>query len=314
MGDVPVERIEACNNCGARDAEVTSRSRDFEYDTCSNEFTFVRCRACQLIYLRDRPVVAALGIIYPSSYQPYEFDEILSPLVTRARNLVQGRKVAPVAARAPADALVVDVGCGGGAFLRILKRLGPPGWRLIGVDFAEDAIRSLAKAGIEGRQGRFESMDWDLPPPDVVVMNQVIEHLDDPAAVVGRAFALLKPGGILMLETPSVDAWDARLFWKRHWGGWHTPRHWTLYTPATLTALLRRSGFEVVETKALLSPTFWLQSVHHWLLDRPRLRRLAPFFDITHIAPLCLTTGLDLFQLGLTGKTSNFRIVAMKPT
>ena len=47
------------------------RSRDHEFATCDNEFVFVRCRACGLTYLRNRPAPHTLGIIYPSSYYRY---------------------------------------------------------------------------------------------------------------------------------------------------------------------------------------------------------------------------------------------------
>jgi 2-polyprenyl-3-methyl-5-hydroxy-6-metoxy-1,4-benzoquinol methylase len=311
--EISVDRIDTCNNCGSASAEVISQSRDFEYDTCSNEFCFSRCGNCGLVYLRDRPSISTLSIIYPPHYVPYEFEEHLGPLLAKARNFVQARKIRPLAQYAPPQALVVDVGCGGGEFLRILKRVGPPGWRLVGVDFAEAAIANLKRSGIEGCKGRFESIEWNLPPPDVIVMNQVIEHLDDPAAVVKRAFDLLKPGGILMLETPSVDAWDARWFRKRYWGGWHTPRHWTIYTPQTLSLLLQRSGFEVVEVQHILSPNFWLQSIHHWLSEQNKfLQRLAPFFDVKHVLPLAGATAFDILQLLATGKTSNFRIIGRK--
>lgn len=309
---IPVDRITTCNNCGSDASEVVATSRDFEYDTCGNEFSHVACSACGLVYLRDRPAVSTLGIIYPPSYVPYKFDERLSPLVNKLRNYVQAKKIAPIVALAPKDALVIDVGCGGGALLRIMQHSGPPGWRLVGVDFADEAIENLKRFGIEGRKGRFEAMEWDLPPPDVIVMNQVIEHLDDPAAVVRRSYELLKPGGVLLIETPSVDAWDPKLFWKRYWGGWHTPRHWTLYTPSTLSDLLRRSGFEIVEVKHILSPNFWLQSFHHWMSERPALQRVARYSDVTYFIPLCFSTALDAFQLAITGKTSNFRIVGKK--
>jgi SAM-dependent methyltransferase len=310
---IPIDLIEICNSCGSSSATAVATSRDFQFETCSNEFTFVQCRSCGLIYLRDRPAVSTLGIIYPPHYGPYKFDERLGPVINWVRNYVQSKKIAPIVAHAPPNALVVDVGCGGGGLLRIMKRLGPRDWRLVGVDISQTAIASLASAGIEGRQGRFESMGWDLPNPDIIIMNQVIEHLDDPSGVVRRCFELLKPGGVLLIETPSVDALDADLFRERYWGGWHTPRHWTLYTPATLSELARRHGFESIETKHLLSPTFWLQSVHHWMLDRPALRRFAHFVDITHFVPLVIATSLDWLQLQVTGKTSNFRLVARKP-
>jgi 2-polyprenyl-3-methyl-5-hydroxy-6-metoxy-1,4-benzoquinol methylase len=311
---ISTDTILECNSCGRQRAEVVSKSRDFEYDSCDNEFTFVRCAHCQLVYLRDRPAVSALDIIYPPNYIPYEFNEHLGPLLAKARNIVQARKIRPIKALAPGEALIVDVGCGSGEFLRLLKKFGCPAWRLAGVDISDRAIANLAGMGIEGRRGRFEAMEWDLPAPDVIIMNQVIEHLDNPAAVVRRSFDLLKPGGLLVLETPSVDAWDAEWFRRRYWGGWHTPRHWTLYTPKTLGALLESAGFEIAEVKHILSPNFWLQSIHHWMSERgSMMRQMAPFLDVKHLIPLCAATAFDLFQLTFRGTTSNFRMIGKKP-
>jgi hypothetical protein len=144
-------------------------------------------------------------------------------------------------------------------------------------------------------------------------MNQLIEHLDDPSAAVIKAYDILKPGGVLFIETPSTDAWDYRLFRRRYWGGWHTPRHWHLFRVETLSDLVRRSGFKVVETKHILSPNFWLQSIHHFLGERVGTSRLARLFDVSVLPSLVFATAIDVVQVATTGKTSNFRLVAQKP-
>lgn len=305
-------RVVACNACGSREATPVARSIDFEYATCDNEFEFVRCATCSLVYLRNRPEESELRIIYPPDYIPYHFNEHLGPWIARLRGAVQRRKIAPIRAHAPAGSVIVDVGCGSGELLRILRDQGDPSWRLLGVDFAPEAIANLERLGIEARAGRFESLEWKGPRPNVLILNQVIEHLDDPAAVVRRAFELLLPGGVLVIETPSTDGWDARLFRRRYWGGWHTPRHWVLYDERTLGALLRGAGFEIAETRYLLSPNFWLQSLHHWALERLGAPRLAGWFDVSVLPALLAATALDAVQLAVRGRTSNFRMVGRK--
>lgn len=315
LNKIETIKITSCNTCGSTHHTVIATSPDFEYETCSNEFSFAECGDCGTVYLVDRPKEATLGVIYPDSYIPYSFNEHLGPVIAFARNLVQKKKVVPVKQYAAANAVVVDVGCGSGEFLRILRDNGDKSWRLIGVDISERAMEVLERLQIEGVRGRFEELDWNLPAPDVIVMNQVIEHLDDPRAVVARSYALLRPGGVLMMETPSVDAWDAKAFKGRHWGGWHTPRHWVLYTPNTLRRLAHEAGFETVEVTHLLSPNFWLQSVHHKLSEGGAVsRRLARFFDVSNPIALPIATLIDVLQLRLTGKTSNFRLVARKPS
>lgn len=136
-----------------------------------------------------------------------------------------------------------------------------------------------------------------------------IEHLDNPFHVVNRAFELLQPGGVLIIETPSVEGWDAKFFRKRYWGGWHTPRHWNLYDQHTLEFLLRKNGFEVVEITYLLSPNFWLQSLHHLTAERLAMPKIAKFFDVSFLPALVLATVVDYLQKILHNRTSNFWMV-----
>lgn len=315
MTSSKIETVEAvtCCSCGSRETIEIARSRDFEYDTCSNEFRFARCSACGVVRLIDRPSITALEVIYPPEYIPHRFEEHLGPFIARVRAAVQGRRVRPLRALFGADAFIVDVGPGDGELLRSLRAYGPSSWRLLGVDFSATAVETLRTSGFEAVHSRFESLVWDLEPPDAVIMNQVIEHLEDPAAAAARAFEMLAPGGLLVVETPSTDAWDARLFRRRYWGGWHTPRHWVLFEPATLSAMLERVGFEVIETTPLLSPNFWLQSIHHAVSERWRAPRLAAFFDVSHVVPLAAASGVDIVQRAVRGRTSNFRMVGRKP-
>ena len=67
----------ACSTCGSREADEVGRSRDYEFESCDNEFVFVCCRACGLTYLRNRPALDTLGIIYPPSY--YRYAAFLGP-------------------------------------------------------------------------------------------------------------------------------------------------------------------------------------------------------------------------------------------
>ena len=69
------EQITGCNSCGSPDQTIVGRSPDFEYETCVNEFEFVECNACGLVYLRDRPTSDQLNVIYPKSYIPHRFEE-----------------------------------------------------------------------------------------------------------------------------------------------------------------------------------------------------------------------------------------------
>ena len=272
---------------------------------------FVECDDCDLVYLKNRPTLETLPIIYPQNY--YTYHRSLGSFIGRIRSFVQRGKARKMRQYLSPGAVVVDVGCGTGELLKSLRTIGGSEWRLIGVDMSNEAIVQLGSDGIEGRVGRFEELDWNDELPDVIIMNQVIEHLEDPRASVKQAFRLLKPGGRIVVETPSVDAWDARLFRKRFWGGWHCPRHWNLYSADTLARLLREQGFEILTTTFLMNPYGWTHSFQNLVAVGFTSPRAAGLFSERVFPFLALCCAIDVVQKGVRGKTSNMRMVARKP-
>ncbi len=108
----------------------------------------------------------------------------------------------------PPGSVVLDLGCGNGSFLSLFRDRG---WRLYGVDFSPTGIE-LAKQSFP--EIDFTLADAELPagdllkrvgPMDLIISTEVIEHLYNPKAFLHNAYSLLKPGGILVLTTPTTD-------------------------------------------------------------------------------------------------------------
>ena len=101
---------------------------------------------------------------------------------------------------------VLDIACGAGLLCRKIKASLPTA-RVLGVDFAEYTLqrnreRDQALA-IEYRCVDIRNGLRSLPGPfDVVLMCEVLEHLENPEAVVADAFSLLKTGGRFILSCP----------------------------------------------------------------------------------------------------------------
>ncbi len=300
-----------CPMCGREDANVLAKGQDFEYGTCTDEFTFVLCSSCNTAYLNPRPSLTELERIYPQEYAPYQFSKPSFTLYVR--NFLEGRKVRKISQFFPPNADIIDVGCGGAGFLENLRKYGSPKWRLWGNDINEDVIKKLKKDGYKAIQGRFEEIDLPEATFYGIFMKQVIEHLDTPRAVLNHASYLLRSAGRLIIETPNLDSWDARIFQKRYWGGYHFPRHWTIFTPQTLSKNAKEAGLEVEEINFMMSPSFWVQSVHHLLKEKKCPELIYKRF--THLNPIAVSIAsmVDVLQMIFRGTTSNMQIIFRKP-
>jgi 2-polyprenyl-3-methyl-5-hydroxy-6-metoxy-1,4-benzoquinol methylase len=136
----------------------------------------------------------------------------------------------------------LDVGCGNGAHLLLLKRLG---WEVSGFDLSDHTAPEVRAAGIKVLTGRLEDLSSLQGRFELITMWHVLEHVDDPLAILRWLRQMLAPHGILMLEFPNSDSLAARLF-GRNWIAYDLPRHLSHYTPMTARRMLRAAGMEVV--------------------------------------------------------------------
>jgi SAM-dependent methyltransferase len=300
-----------CALCGSGDAETAATGFDFEYDTAPNEFRFVRCRACDHLYLSPRPVAGDLAVIYPSNY--YAFAGPGNPLVARLRQRWEGGKVRLYREQlGEGPRRLLDVGCGNGRFLSLLRDFGPPEWELVGIELDEAAVAQCRARGFEAHAVRVEDLPASEGTFDAVIMLQLIEHVEDPVAICRSVHRLLRPGGVFIIETPNLGGLDYRLFQGRWWGHYHFPRHWNLFSTASLTRMLVRAGFEIVRSEYLISTSSWTISLHNFLLDRGWPGPIVRFFHYQNPVLLGIFVVFDSLRTRLGLETSNQRVIARK--
>jgi 2-polyprenyl-6-hydroxyphenyl methylase/3-demethylubiquinone-9 3-methyltransferase len=102
-------------------------------------------------------------------------------------------------------ARALDVGCGGGLLSEVLARSGA---QVTAIDLAP-AVLDVARLhlhesglAVDYREVSVEALAADMPAQfDVVTCMEMLEHVPDPASVIGACARLLKPGGRLFLST-----------------------------------------------------------------------------------------------------------------
>jgi SAM-dependent methyltransferase len=295
----------------ASNHQVVERGWDFEYHTTRCEIDMMQCRDCKVIFPRGIPNAQAMPVLYPPTY--YSFTETANPnrIVRAIRNWVARRKGSfyqGLVNKESAD--VVEVGCGDGRLLDALKYSCPPAWRYAGIDWSPQAIERLQARGYEGRSGDLADIDlsdW-AGRFDLVIMQQLIEHVRDPRRILEKIGTILKPGGILSIETPDIKAWDYYCFRSRYWAGYHIPRHFYIFNKINFVQLAAELGYDIVRVRSLINPVAWIHSIKSYCADKPRLARFARLFHHQNVVLLSLFTPIELVQSRLFGTSSNMQV------
>jgi 2-polyprenyl-6-hydroxyphenyl methylase/3-demethylubiquinone-9 3-methyltransferase len=104
-------------------------------------------------------------------------------------------------------AVLVDLGCGAGL---MAPHLHGKGYRHVGVDVTTSALGQAAQHGVLPVRGDVAAVPLADGCADVVAAGEILEHVPDLAATVGEACRLLRPGGLLVIDTLAATAF-ARL-------------------------------------------------------------------------------------------------------
>jgi 2-polyprenyl-3-methyl-5-hydroxy-6-metoxy-1,4-benzoquinol methylase len=201
-----------------------------------------------------------LSEIYPNNYYSFHADSGRS-IAQRIKQFLDDRTFIALTRDIKGETLTaLDVGGGSGWLLNDLKRAEPRVNRTTVVDIDPRAEQIARSNGHDYHLTTFEQFNTD-ERFDIILMLNLIEHVTDPAAVLRKAKELLRPGGRIWIKTPNYDALDAHIFKNRSWGGFHTPRHFVLFTRNSLVRHCEAAGFTVAHCAYTQGAPFWTVSV-----------------------------------------------------
>jgi SAM-dependent methyltransferase len=208
-------------------------------------FSYVRCAACGLVQINPQPAPADVQRRYAQSfgsdYLAYELKNEAAFLELQKLALADAafdrmeRELMERNSGAPA---VLDVGCATGALLAFLRGRG---WRTTGVEISPSADYARTERGLDVRRQNLEDCQFPAETFDLALASHLIEHLNDPGAFLREIGRVLRPGAYLMLTTPNISGFQARLMGSR----WRSAifDHLYLFSKRTITAMLKAHGF-----------------------------------------------------------------------
>jgi SAM-dependent methyltransferase len=118
------------------------------------------------------------------------------------------------------------------------------GWVAQGVDPDPEVVALARQAGLSVDEGTLPEVELPENYFDAVTANHVIEHLHNPEATLEACYRILRPGGLLWIATPNLDAYGHGLFGS-YWLHLDPPRHLVLFNFDSLNTLLKKVGFRV---------------------------------------------------------------------
>jgi SAM-dependent methyltransferase len=187
-----------CNLCGGTDISVLST-----LSRSGNPLRTVICKDCGLVWSDPLPYnprsyyTDTYRVEYKGTFTPKPKHILRAGKVAMHRRIMLGELLAQ-------PQKILDVGTGGGEFAYLLKSLGH---EVTGIEpnkgYAEFSIKEY---GLNIHNGFIQDIQIPEQAFDLITIWHVLEHTENPARVIEKLYALLKPEGVLVVEVPTVEA------------------------------------------------------------------------------------------------------------
>lgn len=248
-----------CLICGKEKYSDFQSLGDLEYET-SGKYSFNSCKTCALIWITPLLDQKGLEALYPPHY--HGFNTNSNFLISKLYSLVYYFRFKKYFKYLESkNTSLLDVGCADATYFKNLSRK-LKNLTCHGVENNAEIVDKARKDGLSIFLGTIDDVPSNLSF-DLIIMNNLIEHVIDPLAELKAAGRLLKPGGKIFLETPNTDSWDFQIM-RRYWGGLHTPRHTFLFNPNSFSKLSKQANLSVQTIFFPINTDHWALSIQNY--------------------------------------------------
>ncbi len=300
--------INKCEICGSKNIRLIFKQYDKNLNI-PQIFSLYKCKRCKSIFLNPSPSNSELKKYYPSKkyyslkkidtnskklkikmllYKTY-FDKKnknfllkagLFPLkfMSRGTNIKPGLKL-------------LDIGSGSGQFLYEMKALGLDVGGIEPGDFSaeENKRYSLNIKKLDLIKSRYPQNSFDI-----ITMNHVLEHTNNPHEVIMEIKRILKKKGVLIIGVPNSNSLAYKIF-RKNWHQLDVPRHLINYSDKNLKFLLENYGFKISKIRYNSRPNQFVISLYFLLGIKKRKEVFNKFLEIIFTP---LTWAVNVLKIG----------------
>ena len=173
---------------------------------------------------------------------------------------------------------LLEIGVSSGSFLQTAQSNG---FIVIGCNLSQAICENVTSThGVTMHCGPLSDLHGENRF-DVVVMNHVLEHVNDPVKFLSDVRRLLVPGGMAHIAVPNVACWEATL---PGWTGYE-PYHLSYFTPVTLRKTISVGGLAIESKHTHESFSGWFLAVLRTLLRVNREDRTVQIYTKSEQTP-----------------------------
>ena len=194
-----------------------------------------KCKDCKFVFYEIIPSISDLNKVYSN----YTRDKCITAL-SKQKIKVQLSEI--LGAYNISD--ILDIACGDCYILDTLKEINPK-LNLYATEH-KTAKQNVLNKGYKFLGGEFSpktNIKFDL-----IIMTEVIEHVNDVNALLENIYKMLKPNGLVYISTPNFSCIE-RLIMGSKWGMIVPPEHLSYFTSQTLNKVLVNKNFTKVFNK-----------------------------------------------------------------
>jgi len=296
-----------CPICGSSDYSILFYGHN-RRDKIDYSGTYVQCKECSLVYLREGPRWEDIVRFYSVSDSDItanagkiDYEELKQQINTAIpvwkqllRRVWFRPHSWPLETVAQGSKRLLDLGCGNGAKL---YEFAERGYEIWGVDVSIDSIKVCQKLLPLGHFIQSELHKINLPNAyfDYIRIDNTLEHVPDPRRLIAECYRLLKKGGRLLIYVPHGRSLSMRIMKGNSISCW-IPFHPQLFTQKSLYRLLAEAEFGNVHIYGYY-PNSWLPlSIMQW---RMRKQKIPSLLYPGWLIIVCYPVGWVFSKIGL---------------